>query len=250
VADLFEIVKYTNDLLNISAFKDYCPNGLQVEGKRDVATIVSGVTASRALIERAIAVNADALLVHHGYFWRGEALEIIGIKRERIGLLIKHDMSLLGYHLPLDAHESVGNNAQIAQKLAINIEGRFAGDTSIGMYGQVERPYKPHHFKTFITQQLGREPLHINPGEREIRKVAWCTGGAQSYFESAVSLGVDAYITGEASESCFHLAMETGVHFFAAGHHATERYGVQALAQQIQHEFDVVTQFIDVDNPI
>lgn len=252
---LDSIVNYCNDFLDITQFEDYCPNGLQIEGSRRVKSIVTGVTASQALIDAAVAARADMLLVHHGFFWSGESPVITGMKFRRIKRLLDANISLLGYHLPLDAHPVVGNNVQFAQLLGLEVEGRFGGQGSraIAMHGRTRQPVIAATFAENIGQSLGREVLHIPSGLDEntpIQTVAWCTGAAQSYIEKAVDLGVDAFITGEASEQTTHIARESGIHFFAAGHHATERYGVKALGEHLGQHFDIDQCFIDIDNPI
>ena len=249
---LHELVEYTNGLLNIADFQDYAPNGLQVEGDSEVTHIVSGVTASLALIEASVREDADVLLVHHGYFWRGEDSRITGMKQHRIKQLLSHDISLLAYHLPLDAHPRLGNNTQLANRLGFNIRGKFGheGKTMIALHGELKSPMSAAKLTAQISRQLERQPLHIAGRASTIKTIAWCTGAAQDYFDEAVSLGVDAYITGEVSEQTTHIARETGIHFFAAGHHATERYGVQALGDHLAEKFGVKHQFIDIDNPV
>ena len=250
-----DVINYCNDLLDISQFNDYCPNGLQVDGTQEVKKLVTGVTASQALIEAAVEANADMLLVHHGFFWKGESEVMTGMKYQRIKQLINADISLVGYHLPLDAHPTLGNNAQLAQILDLEIEGRFGGQGSaaIAMYGSLNSPTSASNFAEIIGQSLNRSTLQISPHAQEnatIQTIAWCTGAAQSYLEKAAKLGVDAFITGEASEQTAHIARECGIHFFAAGHHATERYGVKALGEHLAQHFELNQQFIDIDNPI
>jgi len=243
-----KVVTYLDTLLEVSRYRDYCPNGLQVEGCADLEHIVSGVTASQALIEAAIEQGADALLVHHGYFWKGETPSITGIKRQRIQRLLETGINLLAYHLPLDGHIELGNNAQLARVLGLETEG-VSGETGLLYYGRLKQTCSGEVLATHIESCLARAPLHI-PADRPIDRVAWCTGGAQSYIEEAVELGVDAFITGEASEQTVHIARETGIHFYAAGHHATERYGVQALGEHLAEQFDLKHSFIDIDNPV
>lgn len=243
------IVDYCNTLLRVNEFSDYCPNGLQVEGRSEVSRIISGVTACQALIDRAIEQQADAILVHHGYFWKNESPVITGIKRQRIGALLENGISLLAYHLPLDAHETLGNNATLAEKLDLQVEDVNSG--GLLWSGQLAQSMKPGAFAQHIAQRLGREPLHLPAGSgREIKRVGWCTGGAQHYIEQAAAQGLDAYISGEVSEQTFHLAQELDIHYFAAGHHATESYGVQALANHLSQQFDLHCEFIDVPNPV
>jgi dinuclear metal center YbgI/SA1388 family protein len=252
MAEINEIVRYCDTLLESERFRDYCPNGLQVAGWAEVLRLVSGVTASRALIEQAIEHEANMLLVHHGYFWKGEDARIVGMKRERIRLLLEHGINLVAYHLPLDAHPQLGNNAQLAQRLALQTQGGFGGNggPDIGLYGELEKPLPGADFARHIAGALGREPLYIAGTDRPVLRVAWCTGAAQSYIEQAVTLGVDAFITGEVSEHTVHVARECGLHFYAAGHHATERYGVQALGARLAAEFDIGHTYIDISNPV
>ncbi|MGD8925902.1 MAG: Nif3-like dinuclear metal center hexameric protein [Thioalkalispiraceae bacterium] len=251
MVNLNELVRHCDDLLEVDRFHDYCPNGLQVQGREQVKTIVSGVTACQALIDAAIEQQADALLVHHGYFWKGEDARIVGMKRRRIQSLLTADISLLAYHLPLDAHPLLGNNAQLADKLGITIEGQFGREQpAIGLYGSLSSAISVADFLAIVRERLGREPLHI-PGEiKQIQRIAWCTGGAQSYIEQAVDLGVDLYLSGEISEQTTHIARETGTHYVAAGHHATERYGVQALGEHLSGHFGINHFYIDIDNPV
>ncbi len=254
---LADIINYCDDLLEVAQFKDYCPNGLQVEGAKDITKVVTGVTASQALIDAAVEAHADMLLVHHGFFWQGENPNITGIKHRRIKRLLQANINLVAYHLPLDAHPLLGNNAQLAKVLDLEIEGRFGGNgggsTAIAMYGRVADKIPAVQFAAGISESLNRQVLHIAPdaGEKQsIRTVAWCSGAAQSYIEKAVDLGVDAFITGEASEQTAHIARECDIHFFAAGHHATERYGVKALGEHLSQHLDLDQCFIDIDNPI
>ena len=249
MALLQELVSYTNELLHINDFKDYAPNGLQVEGKSDVKTLVTGVTASEALIDAAIEQGADAILVHHGYFWGGEDPCITGMKGRRIKKLIKHDISLLGYHLPLDAHPELGNNAGLADALSLVSEG-VMDKQGVGNYGVLKVPCSLDEFEKRVEKALDRKPLAIAGGDHEITHIAWCTGGAQKYLQKAVELGVDAYLSGEISENTVHEARELGVHYISAGHHATERFGVQALGQFLADHFDISHQFIDIPNPV
>lgn len=244
-----ELVSYLNWLLEPTKFKDYCPNGLQVEGRGDVQRIVTGVTASQALLNAAVARNADAILVHHGYFWKGDDGRITGIRRQRLGVLISHDINLLAYHLPLDAHPEFGNNAQLACRFGWVPEGRF-GDQDIAWLGRLAEPTDLAALAGKVTCELDREPLVIGDASRPVRRIAWCSGGAQSYFEQAIALGVDAYISGEISEQTVHMARESGVAYLAAGHHATERGGVQALAAHLAEKFGLDCEFVDVDNPV
>jgi len=246
-----ELVSYTNQLLNIERFADYCPNGLQVEGAAEVRKIVSGVTASQALLEAAVAAGADTVLVHHGYFWKSEAAPIVGMKQRRIKTLLNNEMNLLAYHLPLDAHPELGNNAQLAKRLGLSVEAGMDAElaTSIGLVGRLPEAVAGADFAAHVEQVLGRKPLFVAGNEQPIQRIAWCTGGAQGYIDKALALGVDAYLTGEVSEATVHTARECGIHFFSAGHHATERYGVQALGEHLAQHFGLEHEFIDVDNP-
>ena len=248
---LRELVDYTNALLAIARFQDYCPNGLQVEGKPEVGLLASGVTASQDLIEAAIAAGADALLVHHGYFWKGEDPCITGMKRRRLQRLLGTQTSLIAYHLPLDAHPGLGNNAQLGRVLGLEARGTFDGDgNGLLYYAYPEPAMAAATLAERIHSALGRAPLHI-PGAREvIRSVGWCTGAAQSWIEEATQHGLDAYISGEISEQTVHVARECGIHYFAAGHHATERFGVQALGNHLAEHFSIEHRFIDIDNPV
>ena len=240
---------YLNDLLEPARFRDYCPNGLQVEGRTEIRRLACGVTACQALLEAALEWGADALLVHHGYFWKGEDGRITGLRRNRLGLLLANDISLFAYHLPLDAHAELGNNAQLALKAGWRIDGRFA-EQEIGFLGTPARETTAACLADELGLVTGRPPLLIGGGGRPIRRIAWCSGGAQDYFEQAIETGVDAYISGEISEQAVHLARESGVAYIAAGHHATERYGVQAVASRLQAEFELETRYIDIDNPV
>ena len=251
MVQLKDLLNYSNNMLEIERFKDYCPNGLQVEGKAEIKKIISGVTASQALIDAAIKEKADALLVHHGYFWKGEDQRIIGLKYQRIRSLLDAGISLLAYHLPLDAHPLYGNNAKLAEILDLEIAGSFPSESDgVGMYGRLKTPASAVEFSQKITSILGRDPLHIGEGSKQIQSIAWCSGAAQGYIEAAAELGVDAYLTGEISEQTVHIAREYGMHFYAAGHHATERYGVQALGDHLAAHFDVSHKFIDIPNPV
>lgn len=244
-----ELVNYLHQLLNVADFEDYAPNGLQVEGSSTVAKIVGGVTASQALVDAARERGADALLVHHGYFWKGEDPRVLGMKQRRLKALLAADINLLAYHLPLDAHPRLGNNARLAELLGLRAEGGFGGG-DIGQYGCLAAAMSGEAFAGLLAQKLGRTPLHIAGGNHQIRRIAWCTGAAQGYIEQAAELGVDAYLSGEVSEQTVHVAREVGIHFFAAGHHATERYGVQALGAHLAGEFGLNFEFVDVDNPV
>lgn len=236
-------------LLQPEKFRDYGPNGLQVEGERDVQLLVSGVTASRALIEAAIDAQADAIVVHHGLFWRGQDGRVTGWMRERLRLLLAHGIHLFAYHLPLDAHPELGNNAQLARVLGLQTEGRF-GEQDLGFVGAGHQSWAgPQALAEHVTAALGRPVTCVGDSERPVRRLAWCTGGAQGYFEAAIAQGVDAFITGEISEPQAHLARETGVAFLACGHHATERYGAPALGAHVAQVLGIGHRFIEIDNP-
>jgi dinuclear metal center YbgI/SA1388 family protein len=251
MASLQELTEYLNTFLQIDRFKDYCPNGLQVEGKSEVHSVVTGVTASQALIDAACEKNVDAILVHHGYFWKNEDARIVGMKRKRIAALLEHNISLLAYHLPLDAHPQIGNNVQLGQVLDIQIDGELGSNSNsvCGSYGHLKSPMKVEAFKAVIDSALRRESTHIHAGEADITTIGWCTGAGQGFIDVAAKQNLDAYISGEISEATTHIAREAGIHYFAAGHHATERYGVQALAQHLGKQFGIEHEFIDVDNP-
>ncbi|GHD78043.1 Nif3-like dinuclear metal center hexameric protein [Vogesella fluminis] len=245
---LTELLAVLDAKLEPARFKDYAPNGLQVEGRSEVRKIVTGVTASQALIDAAIAVQADAIVVHHGYFWKNEAAPIIGIKRQRIASLLQHGISLLAYHLPLDAHPELGNNMQLARQLDIANPQPVATEPLLwlGDWGQGSAA----DFAARLACRLGRTPLLLGNAQRHARRIAWCTGGAQGYFEQAIALGADVFISGEVSEHNFHCAEETGVVFLAAGHHVTERYGVKVLGEWLATEYALDVQFIDLYNPV
>ena len=244
-----ELNRYLNGLLEVSQFRDYCPNGLQVEGRSEIRCIVSGVTASLDLIRAALAEGADAMLVHHGYFWKSDDSCLTGTRRARIALLLEQELNLFAYHLPLDAHAEFGNNAQLGKRLELIETGRFA-DQQIGVCGYLQAPMRLDAFAEHIKTRLGREPMVVGDPAIEVRNIAWCTGAAQGLFEEAVRLRPDAYLSGEISEQQVHLARESGVAFIAAGHHATEKYGVQALGEHLAARFGLRHQFIDIPNPV
>lgn len=243
-----EIEQALADLLRPDAFRDYGPNGLQVEGRAEVRRLVSGVTASLDFIDAAIAAGADALLVHHGLFWRGQDGRLTGWLRKRVARLLAHDINLFAYHLPLDAEPEFGNNAQFGLKLQLRADARF-GEQELGFIGTAG-PWRTAQALAQATgQALGRAPVCVAGDGRPLARVAWCTGGAQGYFEAAVAAGADAFVTGEISEPQAHLARETGVAFIACGHHASERYGAPALAAHIAARFGLEHRFIEIDNP-
>jgi len=243
------LVDYLEELLEPARFHDYCPNGLQVEGRAEIRRLVTGVTASQALLAAALDRGADAVLVHHGYFWKGEDGRITGIRKKRLATLLGHDINLLAYHLPLDGHPELGNNAQLAAQLGWRPEGRF-GEQDIGWLGSPSGEENLAGLTAQVTRQLGRMPLVIGDPERPVRRVAWCSGGAQGYFEEAIARGVDVYLSGEISEPTVHLARESGVAYIAAGHHATERGGVRALAAHLRERCGLDCEFVDIDNPV
>jgi dinuclear metal center YbgI/SA1388 family protein len=245
--------KHLTELLKPEKIKDFCPNGLQVQGTQNIKRIVTGVTASQALINEAIKVKADAILVHHGYFWKNESYLIRGMKHTRIKSLLMNDINLFAYHLPLDVHPILGNNAQLAKLLGINVTGPLeqGNEYSVSIQGEFTEEKTGDEVKDLISHTLHRECLHLKPpSNKSIKKLAWCTGGGQNYIELAVEHGVDAFISGEASEQTTHVVNEMDIHFFAAGHHATERYGAKALGEHLQEKFGVEVVFIDIDNPV
>lgn len=238
--------------LSAAGFRDYTLNGLQVEGRDRVRRVLSGVTACQALLDEAVAWEADLVLVHHGYFWKNEPVAITGMKRRRIRTLLAHDISLLAYHLPLDAHATLGNNAELGRRLGFTVEGCADGELGEGLLwlGAPPSGLDARGLAGRVGQVLARDPLLVEaPGKGEIRRVAWCTGGAQDMITTAWEAGADAFISGEISERTTHLARELGIHYLAAGHHATERYGVQALGEWLAAEFGVEHRFVDIDNP-
>lgn len=248
---LSTLVEEADRFLNAARIADYCPNGLQVEGRPQVRRIVSGVTASQALLDAAVEAEADVVLVHHGYFWKGEDARVTGMKRRRLQTLLGHDISLLAYHLPLDLHPEVGNNVQLARQLEITVEGPLdpGNPKVVGLLGSLAEPMTARDFARRVQEVLGREPLLVE-GAGMVRRIGWCTGGGQGYIDDAIAAGVDLFLTGEASEQTFHSARENGVSFIAAGHHATERYGVQALGDYLARRFAIEHLFIDCPNPV
>ena len=246
-----DMLKALDDLLRPGKFRDYCPNGLQVEGREQIRRVVTGVTACQALLDAALVEEADAVLVHHGYFWKNEDPRVRGMKRQRLHTLLRHDLNLFAYHLPLDAHPDLGNNTQLARRLGLTVTGWLGDDdSSLGLVGRLPDPMSAAEFATLVEDVLGRETLHIGEAEDEIETIAWCTGAAQGFIDQAQAAGVDAYLSGEISEPTVHFARETGIHYFAAGHHATERYGVQAVGEWLARQFDIEHIFIDIDNPV
>ena len=250
-ADRAQLLQVFDALLQPERFKDYGPNGLQVEGKPVIRKIVSGVTASRALIEAAIAAQADAIFVHHGLFWRGQDGRITGWMKQRLALLLAHDINLFAYHLPLDAHPVLGNNARLGHVLGLKAESRF-GEQDLGFLGgwaDGRAPVSAQALARHLENRLQRPVVSVEGLQSAIQKIAWCSGGAQGYFEAAIAAGAQAFITGEISEPQAHLARECGVSFLACGHHATERYGAPAVAAQVAQQLGISHAFIDIDNP-
>jgi len=240
---------YLDKLLSPARYQDYCPNGLQVEGKAQIDRLVTGVTACQALIDAAIAARADAILVHHGFFWRSEDPVVVGMKARRLRALMTNEVNLFAYHLPLDCHPELGNNAQLGRLMGVPKATHLdPADPSLPLFsGELEEPAPISSFVENLSLQLGREPLVVGGGA--VQKIAWCTGGGQNYIDKAADAGADLYVTGEVSEQTIHSARERGICFIAAGHHATERYGVQAVGARVAEELGCTHQFIDVDNP-
>jgi dinuclear metal center YbgI/SA1388 family protein len=254
-----ELSLFLDDHLQVARIKDYCPNGLQVQGKPIIKKLVSGVTASMALIEEAIALKADAIMVHHGWFWKNDDARVVGQLHSRLKLLMDHEINLFAYHLPLDVHPVLGNNAQLAKVMGWKplkaSEKTFLGSSSV-MDGLIWEGRPEASQKTLgqlarsISGRLGRDPLVIGDLNKPIKRIAWCTGGAQGYINQAISMKVDAYISGEVSEQTFHAAQESGVAYIAAGHHATERYGIGALGEFVAQKYKLSHQFVDIPNPV
>jgi dinuclear metal center YbgI/SA1388 family protein len=249
--ELTDLVLRLNTELSSPGFKDYCPNGLQVEGKAQIKKVVTGVTASQKLLDAAVAINADAVLVHHGYFWKGEASEITGMKKRRLQTLLKHDISLLAYHLPLDVHPQLGNNAQLGALLKLeNIRPLLSVEPKgVVMLGELTTPQTAADVAARIGQLLDRQPLLHPAGSTLVTTLAWCSGGGQGYINAAAEAGADLFFSGEVSEQTIHCADELGIHFIAAGHHATERYGIQALGQWLAAQTGIEVCFLDLPNP-
>lgn len=245
------LVEYLDGLLETASVRDYSPNGLQVEGGPQVSRLMTGVTACQALLDAAADWGADAVLVHHGWFWKNERPELVGMKRRRVRTVLEAGMNLLAYHLPLDVHRSYGNNAELGRRLGVTVTGQMevAGVPGLLWHGRLDEPVKGSELARRISEQLRREPLHVEASPEIVHTVAWCTGAGQDFIDTAATLGVDAYITGEVSERTTHAARESGVHFYAVGHHASERYGVQALGAHLAERFELEHRFVDVDNP-
>ncbi|HTD02936.1 Nif3-like dinuclear metal center hexameric protein [Undibacterium sp.] len=251
--DRDQLSEFLASELQISRFRDYCPNGVQVEGRSEIKVLVSGVTANLALLQAAVELRADAILVHHGYFWRGEDMRVIGQKQRRLKLLLQNDISLFAYHLPLDMHPQLGNNAQLAAVLGLTPDARF-GEDDLGWLGTADDTVATvGELAMHIERKLGRKPLLIGDPEQRLHRsarIGWCTGAAQNMLGDAIAAGAGVYLSGEISEPTVHLARESGVAYLACGHHATERYGVQALGRHIGQQFGVVHHFVDIDNPV
>lgn len=247
-----QLVNHLHHLLEVDQFDDYCPNGLQVQGKSRIDKIITGVTACQALLGVAVEKQVDAVLVHHGYFWKNEQRCVVGMHYQRLKTLLTHDINLIAYHLPLDAHPIYGNNVQLAKMLDINVcdDMQLSFGKGVGLVGQFDQAIAAQQLVEKLVRHLDRRPLFIAGGNHAVKRIAWCSGGAQSQLMRAKECGADAYITGEASEPCAHIARELGIHFFAAGHHATERYGVKSLGQYLANEFNIDCEFVDIANPI
>ncbi len=246
-----ELAEYLAQRLDITRFRDYCPNGLQVQGRATIRKVITGVTASVALIEEAIREKADAIVVHHGYFWRGEDARVVGTKHQRLRLLLTHDINLFAYHLPLDMHPELGNNAQLAHVIGLVPTGRF-GENGLGWLGEVNDPAikTVSDLAARIETVLDRTPLIIGDGSAPAKRLAWCTGAAQNMLAEAIEAGAQIYMSGEISEPTVHLSREAGVCYLSCGHHATERYGVQALGADLVQRFDIEHRFVDIPNPV
>jgi len=253
-ADLIELSEYLQQCLQPERFEDYCPNGLQVEGRPRVTRLATGVTACQRFLDEAIYWGADAVLVHHGYFWRGEAPQIVGMKRRRLAALLANDVSLFAYHLPLDAHPQLGNNACLGRLMGFEPASQEPlqpqSSSGVGNVGNLPQAVPVGYLVDKLTQITGRKPLHVGEPDALVRSVAWCTGAAQDYISAAVTAGADLFVTEEVSEQAVHIAREEGIQFIAAGHHATERYGVQAVGEQVAAHFSLQHRFFDVDNPV
>lgn len=247
-----ELVAYINNLLSCASFNDYAPNGLQVEGSAAISRICTAVTASAEAIHTAALLKADVLLVHHGYFWRGESPLVTGMKRVRIGELIRNNMNLLAYHLPLDCHPQLGNNACIGQRLKlVNIQTHaVAGTPDLLWSAEFDQMQLPQELAKELQQVFSQAPLVLTGGDKPIKRLAWCSGGAHDFIEQAAQIGADAYLSGEVAERTYYQAQELGVHYFACGHHATERFGIQALGEHLAQQFELEHRFIDSNNPV
>jgi dinuclear metal center YbgI/SA1388 family protein len=248
---LQELQAYLDDYLQVQLFDDYCPNGLQVQGRASIKRLATGVTASQRLLDAALEWGADAILVHHGYFWQGESPRVVGMKRRRLATLLQHDISLFAYHLPLDAHPELGNNARLGQLMGLqDVEPLHRIGGGVGNVGLLSTRRPVRELVASLENITGRPALHIGDGELPVQRIAWCTGAAQSYIDAAVAAGAEVFITGEASEQTVHVAREEGIQFIAAGHHATERYGVQALGEHLEAHFSIQHRYFEIDNPV
>jgi len=251
MVDLSVLETYCNKLLDSATFDDYCPNGLQLyAGRVEIQRIVTGVTACQALLEAAVEHQADLLLVHHGYFWKGEPAVLTGIKGHRVRTLMQNGISLMAYHLPLDAHRELGNNRRLAIQLGITEAAPLDENDGLLWAGVLDSEESPELFSERIGSALERQPLHISGGGDRIQRVGWCSGGAQGYIEQAAAAGLDAFVSGEVSEQTTHLVRELGIHYYAAGHHATERYGVRELGEHLAEHFELWHEFVDIPNPV
>lgn len=252
MASLQAIDSYCNKILACDTYHDYAPNGLQIEGRSEVRCLVTGVTASQALIDAAIERQADLVLVHHGLFWKGESSVITGIKRQRIAALLSNNISLMAFHLPLDGHPHYGNNVQLGRLWGFEIAGRFGDgpDMGLGCYSELSKPLSIQRLEELVQVSLGHSIVRLGDHQHTCRRVGWCSGAAQGYIEQAAQLGLDTYISGEASEQTTHLARELGIHFLVAGHHATERGGVRAFGDHLAAHFGIAHHFIDINNPV
>lgn len=249
--DIHPLQQYLNQLLSCHQFKDYGPNGLQLEGSRPVRRLVTGVTASLAQIDAAIDADADLLLVHHGLFWNGDNPCLVGWRKKRIERLLQQGMHLLAYHLPLDAHPLYGNNVQLAQHLDLTpLNAESLGPSNLILLAELDAPCSAQDFAQRLQQRLQRPPLHLPGNNQPIQRIALCTGAAQKFFEQAAGLGIDAYLSGEVSENTTHLAAELGIHYYGLGHHASERYGVQALGEHLSQTFGLEHRYIEIENPV
>lgn len=243
-----ELTECFEETLGASGFADYCPNGLQVEGDRPIGLLISGVTATAALLRAAAELGADAVLVHHGWFWRGEDPRLVGVRRERVRLALHAGVHLFAYHLPLDAHPELGNNAQLGRQMGWRVDSRV-GEHGLICLHDAPRPISAEALGDALRRSLGRAPLAVGDLDRPISRIAWCTGAAQDMLQQAIDAGAHAFVSGEISERTTHLAREAGVVYLAAGHHATERYGVQALGEHVAQRFGIAHRFVDDDNP-
>ncbi|MBF0257090.1 MAG: Nif3-like dinuclear metal center hexameric protein [Gammaproteobacteria bacterium] len=248
MAKLNEIERHCNSLLSVEAFSDYCPNGLQVDaGRSEIKRLATAVTASLEVIEEAADWGAELLLVHHGYFWKNEPPVLTGIKGRRVRRLMQQGLSLMAYHLPLDAHPELGNNAQLGNLLGL--EGRPLQEHGLVWMANLREAVGVGQLTLLLDKALGRTPLRLT-AKGDISRLAWCTGAAQGYIEQAAAAGAEAFISGEVSEQTYHQVAELGLHYFAAGHHATERLGIRALGEHLAEAFGLEHRFFDQDNPI